>query len=300
MSASYGNSEVSPQQVYIEDGRGSVYSNAKQDNLGVLDEIIERIATRKEKTEPMKVQRLTSLLKSSIRGKLATGDSMEDLIKLLITSPLFHHLHNLNNPALFNIENSAIDFGEKPVMIYGKGFCKKLGSPLIPNSDKNRLIIEYSECTPQFNTYNVYEGSTIEDHRIPQDEFIRTMKGAEEVLMPFKGAATRSDICFMLFVLIGLVIALTVGIVLGRLISYIITLVICLGFLVLVITTFIYLRKRNSKLLIYGHLALALYARCENNRYYLRKKVLIRPGYMSKWIEFNSLSSGGNSTMEIL
>ena len=297
MDSTYGNDEISPQQVYIEDAKGNSYSSFKEISLSALDDIMERILMRKEKTESMKIQRLTFLLNGSIKGKTTTGDSVDELVKLLVSSPLFQYLHNLNNPTLFNIENSAIDFGEKPIMIYGKGLCKRFGNSLIPNSDKNRLVVEYSECSPQFSLHNSYEDSALEDHQVTKEEFNKTIKGAEEVLAPFKGVATRSEIYFMLFVFIGLILSLTIGITLGRLISYIITIVISLVFLAAVITIFIYLRKRNKKLLVYAHLVLALYVRCENNRYYLRKKILVRPGYMAKWIEFNSLSFGDNSTI---
>lgn len=300
MNVSSTNNEISPQQIYIEDTKASFYQAAKQNTLDALDDVLERIAMRRENTEPMKTQRLTDLLKSSVRGKVATGDTVDGLVKLLVASPLFQHLHNLNNPALFNIENSAIDFGERPVMIYGRGLCKSVGNPLVPRSEKNRLVVEYSECSPQFNIYNAYETSALEDNRVSREEFAKTMKGAEEVVRPFKGRATRNEICFLLSALVGLVLVLALGIALGRLISYIITIVVCVVFLIAITGIFIYLRKHNRKLVIYGHLALALYARCENNRCYLRKKVLVRPGYMAKWIEFNSLSLGGNSTIEAL
>ena len=31
---------------------------------------------------------------------------------------------------------------------------------------------------------------------------------------------------------------------------------------------------------------LALFCRCENNRYYLKRKVEVRTGFLAKWIEF--------------
>jgi hypothetical protein len=34
---------------------------------------------------------------------------------------------------------------------------------------------------------------------------------------------------------------------------------------------------------------LAVVCRAENNRYYLRRGVEIRPGYLGRWIEFSSL-----------
>ena len=118
--------------------------------------------------------------------------------------------------------------------------------------------------------------------------------------MPFKGQVTRSEIWFLLGVFIGLILTLVIGITLGAIVNYGITLGISMVFILALVIIFICLKKRNGKLLIYAHLALALYARCENNRFYLRRKVLIRPGHMAKWIEFDTLRTVNNSTMETM
>jgi hypothetical protein len=33
---------------------------------------------------------------------------------------------------------------------------------------------------------------------------------------------------------------------------------------------------------------MALFCRAENNRFYLKKGITLRPGFLAKWIEFNS------------
>ena len=40
-----------------------------------------------------------------------------------------------------------------------------------------------------------------------------------------------------------------------------------------------------------AHFMLAVACRAENNRYYLKRGVEVRPGYLGSWIEFNVLSS---------
>ena len=45
---------------------------------------------------------------------------------------------------------------------------------------------------------------------------------------------------------------------------------------------------------------LSVICRAENNRYYLRRGVEIRPGYLAKWIEFTVLDLPENSKRTIL
>ena len=112
MDSTYNNSTViCPQQIYIEGEKTTIIPPPAKLGLKDLDDILERMEMRKEKTDYMKVSRLNSLLESSIHGKIATGDTILDLIEIMKNSPLFAHLHNLNNPNLLNIDNSAIDFG---------------------------------------------------------------------------------------------------------------------------------------------------------------------------------------------
>eukprot|EP00826_Nyctotherus_ovalis_P033738 TRINITY_DN2748_c0_g1_i16.p1 TRINITY_DN2748_c0_g1~~TRINITY_DN2748_c0_g1_i16.p1 ORF type:complete len:294 (+),score=58.11 TRINITY_DN2748_c0_g1_i16:73-954(+) len=286
-------------RIYIEDSKIGIEPPPRRVSLSELDTVMKRVEQRKERTDEMKAQRLLTLLKESIKGATVTGDSAESLAEIMKKSPVYNHLHNLNNLNLLNIENSVIDFGEKPAMIRGKGIFKCFTTPIVPVSTKLRLIVEYSECAPRFAVNDAYFYSSLEEHQITLDEFNATIKNADEVLMPFKGSTTKTDLCFLLTVFVGLVVFLTVGVVLGMLISYILTIVIVVIFLAAIAGLFVYLRKRNRRLLIYGHLALALFARCENNRKYLRKKILIRPGYMGKWIEFNiSANADASQTIE--
>ena len=42
----------------------------------------------------------------------------------------------------------------------------------------------------------------------------------------------------------------------------------------------------NNRYLRISHFLLAIYCRAENNRFYLKRHVTLRPGYLAKWIEF--------------
>ena len=46
---------------------------------------------------------------------------------------------------------------------------------------------------------------------------------------------------------------------------------------------------------------LAVVCRAENNRYYLRRGVEVRPGYLAKWLEFAVIdTSSGKDPIQIL
>ena len=46
---------------------------------------------------------------------------------------------------------------------------------------------------------------------------------------------------------------------------------------------------------------LAIVCRAENNRYYLKRGVELRPGYLARWIEFNVVTKHGErNIVEIL
>eukprot|EP00826_Nyctotherus_ovalis_P007872 TRINITY_DN12025_c0_g1_i3.p1 TRINITY_DN12025_c0_g1~~TRINITY_DN12025_c0_g1_i3.p1 ORF type:complete len:134 (+),score=24.21 TRINITY_DN12025_c0_g1_i3:178-579(+) len=108
---------VFPQQILIENLNGKSPTQPKAISLSELDVVLEKIAMRKEQPKEVRCQRLLSLLQSSIKGEVITGDSISELAEIMKNSPIFDHLHNLNNPMLFSLENSALDFGEKPAII---------------------------------------------------------------------------------------------------------------------------------------------------------------------------------------
>ena len=49
----------------------------------------------------------------------------------------------------------------------------------------------------------------------------------------------------------------------------------------------------QNKYLRQAHFVLAVACRAENNRYYLRRGVEVRPGYLAKWVEFSVLPCEG-------
>jgi len=96
------------------------------------------------------------------------------------------------------------------------------------------------------------------------------------------------------FTVIILVIVCALGISFENWLWVLVTLIVY-GFIVSLI---IFIRKSKSALdLQIAHLQLSLFLRAENNRYYLRNGIELRPGYLAKWIQVTILLSNDPATI---
>ena len=60
----------------------------------------------------------------------------------------------------------------------------------------------------------------------------------------------------------------------------------------LAVAAFVFVRKSKTAIpLQSAHLQLSLFCRAENNRFYIRNGVELRPGYLAKWIEVSAIES---------
>ncbi len=287
--------DVTPQEISIEDSKLHLDQAAKLGNLFPLRHALHAAEVRRDLSEAAKRMSLQAVLRSAFKGKTSTGDSVGDLLKLVQQSKVFDHLSYLNDERLLNEVNSALDFGEKPVLVGKKGPVKNPNAFAVPKSSRSRVVVEYAECRPNYCIEGSYRASGLYDQGVTQDEFEETVQNANEIVLPFRGKAVRWELCYWIALFVGLAVFFTVAMVLGALVSYIITAVVCAAFVGLAIAGFIWVRRRNGRLLLYAHLVLALFLRCENNRLYLRHKILVRPGYLAKWMEFNMLPSQQSS-----
>ena len=102
------------------------------------------------------------------------------------------------------------------------------------------------------------------------------------------------DLLGYCFIFLGLFIIIMMGISIsknqsgnwGRLMMFI------LIYLILVPIIYKASKCYQSKLLRQAHFILAVLCRSENNRYYLKRGVEVRPGYLGRWIEFNVIKEG--------
>ena len=196
-----------------------------------------------------------------------------------------------------SLENSVLDFGQEPNVIHGRGICQCITRTITPPNTKYRLVVEYRDCAPKFSLESAVNSILLNEHKELYDDVKNTILEANKVVKSFTGVATKNQRLFILLIIIGIIIILCMGIPLGSFVHFSIPIVLFLLLIVVVVLVFFYFRKKNKKLLFYGFIVLSIFARCENNRYYLDKRILIRPGYMSNWLEFNMDDNYKHSTI---
>lgn len=287
--------EVDPHDISLEDSRNQKLNINKKKAQTVRPSPTNYESKLKPLSTNELLFNLRGTLCASIKGKLATGDSILEVMKTLSNSALIKHIEYLNTDDLLNCYNSTLDFGETPNVIKGRSCIKRGNAFFVPKSSPCRLIVEYGECQPDYEIKGAYESSNLKDHNIYCEDFLSTIKSANEILLPYNGLVAKSDCFFLIGLAIGLALTLSIGLILGALYSYIITFVLVSVFVLVILILLFWMKKRNAKLLVYAHLALSVFVRCENNRLYLKHKVLVRPGYLAKWIEFNMVSSNNNN-----
>lgn len=135
-----------------------------------------------------------------------------------------------------------------------------------------------------------------------RQEFSVTVAQINQILKPLRGKVALYDRLILIYLIFGFILAGTVGVVLWIFLHFILSLIIGVVYFS-VLGIFVYTtKKRSSTLIKKAHLCLALYLHVENNRYYKKKQIVLRPGYMAKWIEVLYLApliqdEGGNSNM---
>ena len=100
------------------------------------------------------------------------------------------------------------------------------------------------------------------------------------------GLAIAGVICFLLAVIIGMSLQDTDSS------PWFLPAFIIILYLAVVYGVGIYFRHRSSYELRMSQFLLAVFCRVENNRLYCRNGIEMRPGFLGKWIEFQSLDFG--------
>ncbi len=289
------SAEVVPQEITVEDSKFQLENATKLGNQFPTRQTC-MVEARRELSVAARRMNMQTLLRASFKGRISTGESVGDVVRAMLGSAVVGHLGYLNDERLLNEGNSALDFGERPIVVWKKRQSRGSNGFVVPQSSRSRLVVEYGECRPRYCFEDSYRSSVLGEQGIGQDEYEETVRCAGDIVGPFRGAVVRAELCFLLVLCIGLATSIAVGLALGALFTYIITGVMCGTFVAVLAGTFVFMKKRNARLLLYAHVALALFLRCENNRLYLKHRVLVRPGYMAKWMEFNMLPSRSANT----
>lgn len=132
-----------------------------------------------------------------------------------------------------------------------------------------------------------YDKAAFKELGITHEDISNTCNEATKLMRRLRGRVLLYDLIslFLIWGFLWVVIALCI--VLGLFIGFLIPTIIFLIYMWAIGSFAFWTRRRSTRYLRLAHFVLAVYLRAENNRYYERKHVMVRPGYLAKWIEFS-------------
>ena len=104
----------------------------------------------------------------------------------------------------------------------------------------------------------------------------------------YRGALARRNRFVKLGILLSGILSLLLAVLVGYFGSdyYWKSMLIVIAWLVIVIIIVTVFKYRSSYKMRMSQFLLSVYCRAENNRFYLRRGIEVRPGFLGKWIEF--------------
>ena len=113
------------------------------------------------------------------------------------------------------------------------------------------------------------------------------------MMRSYRGTIWQYDVVGYAFILSGMLVIILLGIATsgdenaswGWMFLYL------LFYFLYVIVVYKICKYFQCKLLRQAHFVLSVVCRAENNRYYLKKGVEIRPGYLAKWVLFSVMET---------
>eukprot|EP01022_Parablepharisma_sp_SALTPOND_P017857 TRINITY_DN28_c1_g1_i1.p1 TRINITY_DN28_c1_g1~~TRINITY_DN28_c1_g1_i1.p1 ORF type:complete len:752 (+),score=71.00 TRINITY_DN28_c1_g1_i1:8417-10672(+) len=226
---------------------------------------------------------LQTLLEPNIKGRINFSESTSEIIDALIKSGIEQHIKQACTA------DNVLDFGDTPLIVSNTQSASADSVFIVPISNMGKLVIEYNECSPEFFIDNLYFGSVVQAQHVTEAQFEETMKNASMLLRPFRGTVARSNFILLLVLTIGLLLVVISSILLGIYVSWDITIGLLVVYLVGTGVYAVIMKKKGNRMLLYAHIALALYAKSETNRLYSKHGIKVRPGFLAKWIEFTAI-----------
>ena len=164
----------------------------------------------------------------------------------------------------------------------------------IPHNRNPELIyVRYSWLTlkPKFECRNPrarFDSSALPHKEVTYKDFTNTINLATMLMKNYRGKIQKYDMIGWTIILLGFFIIILMGIGTsdsdsgnwGNMVLYI------LLYFIMVPIVYKISKCFQCKYLRQAHFVLAVVCRAENNRYYLRRGVEVRPGYLARWIEF--------------
>jgi len=178
-----------------------------------------------------------------------------------------------------------LDMGAQPKFYAGKNGRPNRSVVMIPDSEPHRIIVPYGQFKPRYYPKDRFYNSRL-DHYITKDEFNSTVAIADMLMKPSLGKATTFDFFMIFAITAGLALTIIACIILWIFIALWAAIAFSGVYIVVLSHMACISKKKNSKLVEEAHFVLAAFVKDENQRYYHRKGIRVRPGYLGKWIEF--------------
>lgn len=187
----------------------------------------------------------------------------------------------------------------------------------VPNNrNPDMVYVRYSQVFPKYYSRNPkkrFESSNLKHREVTYRDFDQTLNLCSMMMKNYRGKILLYDWIGLSVIVLGCIIILLLGIATymqtalndegqevstgswGSLVLYVLLYCIFVPIIYKVSKCF------QDKYLRQAHFVLAVVCRAENNRYYLKRGVEIRPGYLARWIEFSVIDvpkEKGQSTQD--
>lgn len=120
------------------------------------------------------------------------------------------------------------------------------------------------------------------------EDIQQTIARATYYLLPYRGRVSQLDQYGLYINIAGLIACIALSTALGMQVHWALSLLFIILYFFMVYIVLKIVKLKQSKYMRQAHFMLAIFCRAENNRFYLRKKLELRPGFLGKWIIFSS------------
>ena len=176
----------------------------------------------------------------------------------------------------------------------------------VPNNRNPDLVyVRYSSLMPRYYSRapkQRFDDSSLPLREVTYKEFSNTLNLCTLMMKNYRGKILMYDLIGYTVILLGLLIIVLLGVATsssesgnwGNMVLYILLYFIFVPIIYKVSKCF------QCKYLRQAHFVLAVVCRAENNRYYLKRGVEVRPGYLARWVEFAVLDTRTKSPLRII
>ena len=174
------------------------------------------------------------------------------------------------------------------------------------NKDADLVYIRYSQLVPKYHSRDPkarFEESNLEQRNVNFREFTATLALCSEMMKNYRGKVLLYDWIVYGVSVFGFLFIVLLGIATFSRESgnWNTMLVMIFVYLLIIPTIYKIFQTVSCRQLRQAHFLLAVVCRAENNRFYLKRGVELRPGYLARWVEFHVLDqSKGQNVLQMI